>query len=47
MNFTVLAAGVELIAEDQAPHVILTNNTNFTLQGPLILDGDPFGYSQV
>lgn len=48
VNFTLAAAGVELITE-QPPivHINFYGNTNLTFSGPLTLEGDPFGTTQV
>ena len=45
-NFTLVGNGAEIIVEKEITHFRLLSNTNLTIQGPLTLDGDPFGFTQ-
>ena len=46
-NFTLFGNGAELIAENGSVNLDIFNNTNFVLQGPLVLDGVTLGFTQV
>lgn len=46
-NFTLEASGVELIVENMTLHFGLFHNENLALEGPVTLDADPVGFTQV
>ena len=46
-NLTIVAKNVEIISEFQGTTFSLIGNTNISIQGPLYLDADPFGTTQV
>lgn len=46
-DFVLNIDNAELISELGGNHFEIFNNTNFTLQGPVYLDADPFGFTQV
>lgn len=46
-NFELEADNVEIISENAGNMFHIFENTNFTLRGPLYLDADPFGFTQV
>lgn len=45
-DFTLNAARVELVMEAENQHFRILGNRNLTVRGPLVLDAEPFGWTQ-
>ena len=45
-QFTLSAAGADIIVEAQVPHFLVENCTNLSITCPLTLDSNPFGGTQ-